>query len=190
MGISETLPGFPIKTHQDPGQLLYPTELPEVLNNRCYCWKKKPHWWHLVFSQITVEQTSLTGTQECSPPMGGPVRRAVVGKAAVYAQGSSFSTATSVQNSFWNHFATIMSAGKETKPQGIHWQSTKRTDYRLCHIPRNLVTISSGGCLCKEVYLPEKQITALDTVICNFQADYVCCKPVTASDKNHWDAKS
>ena len=36
----------------------------------------------------------------------------------------------------------------------------------------------------------KKQITALDTVTCNFQVDYVCYKSITASDnKNHWRCK-
>lgn len=163
-----------------------------VLKCRCYCWKKKPHWWHLVFSQITVEKISLKGTQEAYPPTGGPGRRAPAGEAAVYGHGLAFP-----QLRPWrivDKTTLLPSCQQGRRPNLREFTYADRaqsaTNYRLCHFPSSLVTNSSRGCLCKAVYLHKKQITALDTVTCNFQVDYVCCKPVTASDnKNHCRCK-
>lgn len=117
-----------------------------VLKCRCSCWKKKPHWWHLVFSQITVEKASLKGTQEASPPTGGPGRRASsVGEAAVYTQGLAFpqlhpwriATETTLQPSYpWGRRPNLKEFTSADKAQNP-------TKYRLCHFPSNLVSSSS-----------------------------------------------
>lgn len=159
------------------------TALLWVLKRRRYCWETKPHWWHLVFSQITVEKT-LKGTQETSPPTGGPGRRGPVSKAAVYAQGLAFpqlhqwrraTETTLLPSCQWGrrlNLRELTSADNAQTP----------TTYRLCHFPSNLVTNSCKGYLCKEVYLRRKQITALDKVTHNLQVDYICCELLRASD--------
>lgn len=113
------------------------TALLWVVKCRCYCWTKKPHWWHLVFSQITVEQTSSTGTWEASPPTGGPGGRAPVGEAAVYGQGLVFP-----QLRPWR--IAVQTTSLPSGQRGRRWKlqeftsgdkAPNPTDYRPCHFP-------------------------------------------------------
>ena len=134
-----------------------------VLKCRCWCWKKKPHWWHLVFPHISAEKISVKGAES----HGWPCEESTSGRSCSLCPRARFSTAPSEWR-IATEAISLPSCQRGKRPNLRELTSVNKAqnsiDYRLCHFPSNLVTDSPRGCLCKEVYFHRKQMAACDTV--------------------------